>query len=135
MAPDLHEKNSVRIEKRCFAGKSSPVLLIRLLAAARNEPKALWSRSMSKHVMQGWALSPREIAREEAINQQSDLSSRAGGWLHGPLFWIERSRQRRRLGELAELNNHLLRDIGVTREEALREALRPFWRGIRPMKR
>jgi uncharacterized protein YjiS (DUF1127 family) len=89
---------------------------------------------MSKQVNPGWALFPREIAGGEATDQQFDSSSRAGVWLRTPLFWIERSRQRRRLGELAEFNDHLLRDIGVTREEALHEALRPFWRGIRPTK-
>jgi uncharacterized protein YjiS (DUF1127 family) len=43
-------------------------------------------------------------------------------------LWIARSRQRKALGELAELNNYLLADIGLTREEALREAAKPFWR-------
>jgi uncharacterized protein YjiS (DUF1127 family) len=41
--------------------------------------------------------------------------------------WIDRSRQRRQLGELAELNDYLLKDIGVSREEAMREAEKPFW--------
>jgi uncharacterized protein YjiS (DUF1127 family) len=40
-------------------------------------------------------------------------------------IWIARSHQRQ---ALAELNDHLLRDIGVTRHEALREAAKPFWR-------
>jgi len=52
----------------------------------------------------------------------------AGGWLRTPETWIDRSHQRRRLGELAELNDYLLKDIGVSREEALREAMKPFWR-------
>jgi uncharacterized protein YjiS (DUF1127 family) len=44
-------------------------------------------------------------------------------------FWIDRTRQRRALRELAlhELNERWLRDIGVTREQALRESGRPFW--------
>ena len=44
-------------------------------------------------------------------------------------FWIARARQRRALRELAlhELNARWLRDIGVTREQALRESGRPFW--------
>jgi uncharacterized protein YjiS (DUF1127 family) len=40
-------------------------------------------------------------------------------------FWIERSRQRR---ALAELDDRLLRDIGLTRDEARRECANPFWR-------
>jgi len=43
-------------------------------------------------------------------------------------FWIDRSRQRRALGEIAGLDAHLLRDIGVARDAAQREAAQPFWR-------
>ncbi len=37
---------------------------------------------------------------------------------------------RRRQGrqELAELDDRLLRDVGISREQALREAAKPFWR-------
>ena len=42
--------------------------------------------------------------------------------------WFARSRQRRALREIAERNDfHLLKDIGVSREEALREADKAFW--------
>jgi uncharacterized protein YjiS (DUF1127 family) len=40
-------------------------------------------------------------------------------------FWLERSRQRR---ALADLDDRLLRDIGLTREEARRECANPFWK-------
>ena len=39
-------------------------------------------------------------------------------------MWFERSRQRR---ALAELDDRLLRDIGITRAQAGREAAKPFW--------
>jgi uncharacterized protein YjiS (DUF1127 family) len=43
--------------------------------------------------------------------------------------WIARSRQRRALREIADSNDfHLLKDIGVSQEEAFREADKPFWR-------
>jgi uncharacterized protein YjiS (DUF1127 family) len=43
--------------------------------------------------------------------------------------WVTRSRQRWALYEIAERNDHhLLKDIGVSREEAFREAGKPFWR-------
>ena len=43
--------------------------------------------------------------------------------------WFARSRHRRALREIAERNDfHLLKDIGVSQEEALREAGKPFWR-------
>jgi len=41
--------------------------------------------------------------------------------------WIERSRQRRALAELADRNDHLLADIGLSLERARREAEKPFW--------
>jgi uncharacterized protein YjiS (DUF1127 family) len=43
--------------------------------------------------------------------------------------WMKRSRQRRALYEIAERDDHhLLKDIGVSREEAFGEAGKPFWR-------
>ena len=45
------------------------------------------------------------------------------------LRWIARARQRRALREIAERNDlHLLKDIGISQEEAFREAHKPFWR-------
>ncbi len=41
------------------------------------------------------------------------------------LLWHERARQRDRL---RQLDAHALRDIGITREEALQESWKPFWR-------
>ena len=41
--------------------------------------------------------------------------------------WIERGAQRTALRELAEQNGHLLKDIGKSRADALREAAKPFW--------
>jgi uncharacterized protein YjiS (DUF1127 family) len=41
--------------------------------------------------------------------------------------WIVRSGERRALRELAE-QGRLLGDVGLTREQALDEAAKPFWR-------
>ncbi len=38
--------------------------------------------------------------------------------------WLARSRERRALGDL---NDHLLRDIGISRVDAQREAAKPWW--------
>lgn len=44
--------------------------------------------------------------------------------------WIARSRQRHALRKIAERNDfHLLmKDAGISQEEAIREAYKPFWR-------
>lgn len=39
--------------------------------------------------------------------------------------WYVRQHQRRRLGQLDE---RMLRDIGISHEEALTEAKKPFWK-------
>jgi len=85
-----------------------------------------WSIVMSNYSPQGLAL-PREATGKRTFHQQSVSSSSIDAWLRTLGFWIDRSRQRRQLGELAELNSYLLKDIGVSREEAMREAEKPFW--------
>jgi len=39
-------------------------------------------------------------------------------------LWISRFKQRRALGNLPD---HLLKDIGISRQAALEEACKPFW--------
>ena len=41
--------------------------------------------------------------------------------------WIARTGQRRALRDLAD-EGRLLRDVGLDRQQALREADKPFWR-------
>lgn len=48
-------------------------------------------------------------------------------WLLQAAAAWERARQRRRLRFLCE-DPDFLRDVGLSRDEALREASRPFWR-------
>ncbi|HYD64364.1 DUF1127 domain-containing protein [Azospirillum sp.] len=55
---------------------------------------------------------------------------RAARWERGGVLgllaaWIGRRRQRR---ALAALDDHLLRDLGLSREDAERESAKPFWR-------
>ena len=42
-------------------------------------------------------------------------------------LWLDRRRRRRALEDIAE-REYLLADVGLTREEALQEAEKPFWR-------
>lgn len=55
----------------------------------------------------------------------------AGAFLAGVIsalsLWMARTQDRNALAELAE-DKHFLADIGLTREQALREAGKPFWR-------
>ena len=43
-------------------------------------------------------------------------------------LWIARSRQRRHLAEMVVWDDHILKDIGVSRDATFREAAKPFWR-------
>ncbi|MDJ0942538.1 MAG: DUF1127 domain-containing protein [Kiloniellales bacterium] len=65
--------------------------------------------------------SPRGIAPETGF-ASSGLLARI---IEGLLLWQERAAQRR---ALAGLDDHLLKDMGITRAEADREARKPFWR-------
>jgi uncharacterized protein YjiS (DUF1127 family) len=53
---------------------------------------------------------------------------RAGGLVALLGRWLARRRQRRDLRGLARHSAHLLKDIGLERDEALSEAKKPFWR-------
>ena len=41
--------------------------------------------------------------------------------------WVARRRRRRSLTALSELDDHLLKDIGLSRQEAVRECAKWFW--------
>lgn len=76
-------------------------------------------------------LTIRRPLRAEAL--QRSREDGASSWIkHGCRMitrWIARSRQRQALRDIAEANDfHLLKDIGVSQEEAFREADKPFWR-------
>lgn len=53
------------------------------------------------------------------------LHSAAKRWAAFAIRCLERHRQRK---ALLGLDGRLLRDIGITREQAVREARKPFWR-------
>jgi uncharacterized protein YjiS (DUF1127 family) len=66
----------------------------------------------------------RKSARVAAPVARS-LSSRIVGFVQLLFLWQERWEQRERLGGLDE---HMLRDIGLSRADAVRESDKPFWR-------
>jgi uncharacterized protein YjiS (DUF1127 family) len=63
-----------------------------------------------------------------AYDTQDSSSTLPARWLGSVRLWTERYRQRQALFNLAEANTHLLDDIGLSRNDALREAAKPFWR-------
>jgi uncharacterized protein YjiS (DUF1127 family) len=92
------------------------------------EPNAVWSAKMPNIMAQGWARTPSQAPGRYALHQQEHSSSAFVGWLKIMRLWIARSEQRRTLGELAEQDERMLRDIGVSREAAQGEVAKPFWR-------
>jgi uncharacterized protein YjiS (DUF1127 family) len=60
-----------------------------------------------------------------AAGQPAERLRSALSWVILTLMrWQELARQRR---ALAAMNDHMLKDLGLTRADALREAGRPFW--------
>ena len=67
---------------------------------------------------------------EIGVSRRSEISATLAIGLAATIRqWIARARQRRALAEMAELNDHLLKDIGLSKDEALREATKWFWQG------
>ena len=81
---------------------------------------------MSSLLVRGWISLTANTARTNVIRRRRYLT-----WLIGLAAkirsWIARNRQRQALGQLAERNDYLLKDIGVTQDEARREAAKWFW--------
>ena len=74
-------------------------------------------------------ISPRSTASRALSHSKARLSGLIADTCSTVGRWFTRSRQRRALREIVERSDlHLLKDIGVTQEEALREADKPFWR-------
>jgi uncharacterized protein YjiS (DUF1127 family) len=69
--------------------------------------------------------------RLETAAQGTRLSEKNSSFpaaiVHTMTVWLDRRRRRRELQDLAERNDRLLADVGLTREEALREASKPCW--------
>ena len=69
-------------------------------------------------------LTPCSVA-DAPVGEFGRIGAKVRVLVHQIVDWIDRCRQR---GALAELDQRLLDDIGVSREAAAREAAKPFWR-------
>ena len=79
---------------------------------------------MSVHMIKESALASRSAANA-VVPQIRTLAVSA--CLNAVAVWIARTGHRRVLRELAE-EGRLLRDVGLSRQQALHEAAKPFWR-------
>ena len=71
-------------------------------------------------------------ARAARRHGASRGARRRSSWTHAAqravdlfLIWQQRARDRQ---QLQSLNDHMLRDIGLTRADVFAEASKPFWR-------
>ncbi|MCO5066082.1 MAG: DUF1127 domain-containing protein [Rhizobiaceae bacterium] len=60
---------------------------------------------------------------------EADIDTRPAGLVAIVSAWIaKRAQLRRTRADLLDLSDHQLRDIGLTPQQAVREALLPWWR-------
>jgi uncharacterized protein YjiS (DUF1127 family) len=65
-----------------------------------------------------------EVERSEADLRRA-FASLSGRWAYTLRVWRGRARQRK---ALKRLDDRLLDDVGLSREQARRETAKPFWR-------
>jgi uncharacterized protein YjiS (DUF1127 family) len=120
----LHEENSGRVEKGCFAGNGFLVLLLCSVADAhrRRYPKPEYFQMLSQLAARS-ALSMGPSVEQSTPAKMNSIVSRPASIF---AMWCARSAERTALRELAQ-EPQLLNDIGLTREQALREATKLFW--------
>jgi uncharacterized protein YjiS (DUF1127 family) len=82
---------------------------------------------MSGLLIRRWISVAAYTAKTNVIRRSGHLTKPSVGLPAKIRSWIARSRQRQVLSELAERNDYLLKDIGVTQNEARREAAKWFW--------
>jgi uncharacterized protein YjiS (DUF1127 family) len=74
-----------------------------------------------------WSIPPMQAADPATPLHQSSSGTSPGARRPGWWSLLDRPLQRIALREIAD-DPHLLRDLGLTREQALQEAVKPFWR-------
>ena len=102
----------IPVENGCFADKAFPVLLVGSLAVQ--------TLSRACGMSQSSVLEPRR-ASSGAKTGRHMLSS----LVRTIEIWLIRRHGRQ---ELNSLDDEQLKDVGISREDALREASKPFWR-------
>jgi uncharacterized protein YjiS (DUF1127 family) len=67
------------------------------------------------------------ITHTSAPTKLIKLASSLGALLLLPLTWMKRIRNRRELMRLMEQPEYLMKDVGLQRDEIVREAIKRFW--------
>lgn len=68
-------------------------------------------------------------ARHLYVGRRGGARGSVSGWLAGALARLEAWRQRScGRHQLADLDEHMLDDLGLTRSDVLAEMAKPFWR-------
>lgn len=80
---------------------------------------------------------PKPLIHDEAgqgasASPLAEPSTPPRTWLQTIALWIARHRQRKALEEMAQLDGRLLRDVGLSKAQILKEAARPFWAPSQP---
>jgi uncharacterized protein YjiS (DUF1127 family) len=71
---------------------------------------------------------PAQQPHPRATSLQIEASSSEAAW-RALVAWLQAAHERRRQRRaLADLDDRSLRDIGLSRHQAEREAAKPFWR-------
>src|SRR5262245_978677 len=109
-----HEKSSVRLEKGCFGGNRLSALPVWPDGDPGRPDHA--AGSMTNLAVDGSAHAHDDASRHAIL--RLSLTFRR---------WIGRHRQRKALGDLAQCNSYILKDIGISHEDAQREAGKWFW--------
>ena len=66
--------------------------------------------------------------RGDQITEPNRSTTLAGAFESMLAFWRVRANRRKQRRDLSRLDDHLLRDIGISRHDVAREARKSFWR-------
>jgi|ERR1700681_4715493 uncharacterized protein YjiS (DUF1127 family) len=90
-------------------------------------PDQRWSIEMTRLPVREPTTMPDDSGRETRTRRHGMHATPFASIFATFRHWSVRRRQRRTLGGLTELDDHLLKDIGVSRQEAARLCAKWFW--------
>jgi len=79
--------------------------------------------------LSSWSRTGMGLVHAESHRRHQLLGEMLGNLLGTVWVWAMRHRTRRALGDIAEWSPDRLKDIGLTRQQALHESAKFFWQG------